>query len=102
MRPRPRLLLLALPTLAACTEFPALDAAVPPEVAKAPYPRLLPIEEVLGPERTPRATPEEIERLSREAAALRARARAATGAEADALSSRAEALRLRADALRAE
>ncbi|WP_371039211.1 hypothetical protein [Rhodosalinus sp. FB01] len=99
---RPRLFMLALTALAACTQFPDLDAAVAPDVANAPYPRLLPIEEVLGPDRPPRATPEAAERLSLQAAALQARARTATGSEAAALSARADALRLRAGALRAE
>lgn len=99
---RPRLFLIVLPALVACTQFPDLDAAVAPEVANAPYPRLLPIEQVLGPERPPRATPEAAARLAGQAAALQARAGTATGSEAAALSERADALRLRADALRAE
>ncbi|MFD1341420.1 hypothetical protein [Litorisediminicola beolgyonensis] len=60
-------------TLAACTQFPELDAARSADVANAPWPDLVPIETLLaGP--PPRATEAETASVSARAAELRARA----------------------------
>ena len=66
--------------LAGCTQFPALDAAQSPEVAAAPWPRILPLPQVLA--QAP-ADPQ------------------ATEAATDAVDARAARLRVRAAALRA-
>ena len=64
-------------SLAACTQFPALDDAVSPEVQDADFPALLPLEPLMAG-----ATPvvgdpaETTQTLERRVAALRARARA--------------------------
>ena len=65
--------------LAACAEFPALDARIGPEAAAAPYPALVPLAPIL--------------------AAADSQPRAAAGVEAG-LASRIAALRARAATLR--
>ncbi|MHA6344009.1 hypothetical protein [Roseivivax sp. CAU 1761] len=83
--------------LAACTQFPEIDAAQTPGIERAPYPRLLPIDTLLaGP--APRATPEMAVALERRAAGLDARAAgiapaAGPAPDAAALKARAAALR---------
>ncbi len=75
---RPFLLtvLVALPLLAACAQFPDLDAAVSEEAKTAPPPELVPVERILGPATAvPPSTGDETEEeLRARAAALRARA----------------------------
>ncbi|MWD27278.1 hypothetical protein E0K89_007315 [Aquicoccus sp. SCR17] len=74
MRTAPAIVCLTLAALtAACAEFPELDAAVPRSVTRGPYPRLLPMEELLaGP--APRESEESLEAFEARVAALRARA----------------------------
>ncbi|MDA7424070.1 hypothetical protein [Thalassococcus lentus] len=56
-----------------CTQFPELDAVQTPGLEDAPYPKLLPMDELLkGPE--PRATIEQIGQVTGRVAGLRARA----------------------------
>ncbi|WP_375259672.1 hypothetical protein [Citreimonas sp.] len=96
---RAALLLLCL-TLWSCTQFPELDAAQDPAVARAPYPEFLPIEVLTAD------VPARIEHG--EAAAIEARAERlqdrvsgagpVTGTEVDA--ERLARLRERAEALR--
>lgn len=65
--------------LAACSQFPELDAAVSPGVAEADYPTLLPLGGLLtGPE--PRATQEMRGGIEARVAGLRARAARLGGA----------------------
>ncbi|EPX82056.1 hypothetical protein [Salipiger mucosus] len=71
MRPTP--LLLAAALLAACTQFPELDATQTPGVATAPYPDLVPLDWLTdAPE--PRATPEMRAGIEGRVAGLRGRA----------------------------
>lgn len=59
--------------LAACTEFPELDVAVPDSATKGPYPALLPMEQILaGPE--PTVSEETLGNMQSRVAALKARA----------------------------
>lgn len=95
------LVLLLLPLMAACSNFPELDAAQSSGARDAPFPRLLPLDRLLtGP--APRASADDIDTITARAAGLDARAgriasRRATGADLRRLSR----LRQRADALRA-
>lgn len=69
--------------LAACAQFPELDAARSADVADAPWPDLLPIETLLaGP--PPRATEAETDAVAARAAALRNRAARLKGPVVDA------------------
>lgn len=70
-----RLALLCSAALAACTEFPELDAAVPASEVQGAYPRLLPIDQVIGGE-TATVGEEDVEALQARVAALKARAAA--------------------------
>jgi hypothetical protein len=47
-RRAPSLLVLPLLALGACTQFPALDATITPELEAAPYPDLVPLEPLLA------------------------------------------------------
>ena len=72
MRLRAPILLLAVPVLQACTQFPAIDRKVDPAVALAPYPTLRPFEEIdAAKPATPPADPAAA--LLAQAAALKAR-----------------------------
>lgn len=67
--------LLAVLTLGACTQFPQLDRTITPELERAEYPTLVPVEPLLARATTGRVDPVQTEaallgRLSR----LRARA----------------------------
>ena len=78
MRPPYRRLMLPLALLCAgCTQFPELDATIPPSVEIAPFPALVPIEPLLAANARvvsdPAATTETLEQR---VAALRVRARA--------------------------
>lgn len=77
---RTRLLLLCLP-LWSCTQFPELDAAQDPAVARAPYPEFLPIE-VLTAGAPTRIEPGEAAQVLERAERLQGRTR---GSGADAL-----------------
>ena len=76
---RPVFLILSLPILAAaCAQFPEVDAATDPEIEAMPYPKLVPVEEVLDTE-APRldensegALEARVNRLKRRAADLKA------------------------------
>ncbi len=68
-----RLLLLCGLGLAACAEFPEVDAALAAGEASAEYPALLPFEQLLDAEE-PRLTEEDDDVLLARAAALRGRA----------------------------
>lgn len=62
---------------AACTQFPALDSAVSPDVEAAAYPALLPLEQVLGAATPVVANPiDTTQSLQTRVDALRARANA--------------------------
>jgi hypothetical protein len=73
---RPLVLLLLL---TACTRFPELDAAVDTSALDAPYPDLVPIEQLLEPAPRPgsgaRVEPDVAETLQSRAAGLQSRAR---------------------------
>jgi hypothetical protein len=72
-----------LAALAACTTFPALDAAVSPESRNAAYPALLPIDQLLlatGPARTTDAA---AAAMALRVARLKARAAAMQGPVTD-------------------
>ena len=59
--------------MAACTQFPELDATATPGVAETPYPDLLPLERLLAGG-APLATPDMRAGVEARAAALQARA----------------------------
>ncbi|EAQ01938.1 hypothetical protein OB2597_00935 [Pseudooceanicola batsensis HTCC2597] len=61
-------------TLTACTQFPALDRAVPAEEQTGPYPRLAPIGALVAQTEDPRIAPGDEAALAARRAALRARA----------------------------
>ena len=71
----------------ACTQFPELDATATPGVADAPYPDLLPIDQLLRGSAA-RATPEVRAGVEARAAALRGRAEALQGPVIDAATRR--------------
>ncbi|SFA70567.1 hypothetical protein SAMN05421688_0232 [Poseidonocella pacifica] len=72
------LLLAACLALGACANVPELDARIGPDVASAPYPDLLPLDQLLTG--TPASEPEaERESLAARRAALEARAGALRG-----------------------
>lgn len=93
---------MALPLLAACAQFPELDETQTPGVATAPYPRLLPLEQLLdGP--APTADASMIAGVQGRAEALRGRAsgvQAAPVSQDAAVQGRLSRLRQKADALR--
>ena len=60
--------------LGGCATPPDLGNTVPPELEAAPYPRLLPLEQILADSATAEATPELEAALEARAAVLRARA----------------------------
>ncbi len=88
--------------LAGCAQFPELDRTQTPGVATAPYPRLLPIEELLDG-RQPTATPGMIDGVLGRADALRGRAgtvQAAPVGQGAGVQDRLTRLRRKAEALR--
>ena len=76
---RPPLCRLTLPLallLAGCTQFPDLDATVPPSVEDAPFPTLVPLEPLLAANTAVVSDPEATtQSLQARVAALRTRAR---------------------------
>lgn len=61
--------------LAACTQFPELDATVPPEAENAPFPKLVPIAPLLAANAAVVTDPEATtQSLEARVSALRARA----------------------------
>lgn len=91
-------------SLAACAQFPELDATQTPGVANAPYPALVPLDSLLtGPE--PRATIEMVGRVEARAANLKARAarlKSATAGPGAGIDRRVARLRQKAAELRAQ
>lgn len=88
--------------LAACTQFPDLDATRTPGVADAPYPDLVPIDTLIaGPE--PRATEAAIGQVQGRVSGLQASAARLRGVSAgpQGISGRVARLRQRAAALKA-
>ena len=69
--------------LAACSDFPDLDAEISPEARAAGYPDLVPLAEVTDRRKKARTTAEDGERLAARAAALKARARLLRGVRID-------------------
>ncbi len=68
-------LITALLWLAACTQFPALDATITPELAAADYPELVPLEPLLAQASAGRIDPVATQSgLTGRVAGLRARA----------------------------
>jgi hypothetical protein len=61
-------------TLSACTQFPDLDQATSDQTRRAPYPELLPVEDLRAQVAAPRVTDQTTQSLEARAAALRARA----------------------------
>tara|TARA_R110002049_G_scaffold23781_7_gene84834 strand:- start:50836 stop:51141 length:306 start_codon:yes stop_codon:yes gene_type:complete len=71
----PIALLLTLGSLTACTQFPALDATITPELEAADYPALVPLDPLLAQAEAGRIDPVQTEAaLSARVARLRARA----------------------------
>lgn len=66
-----------------CTEFPDLDGAVSEAARDAPYPDLLPVEELNARISDPRITPETVSGLAARVAALKARAARLRGSVID-------------------
>ncbi len=100
---KPAFTLLPLLLMAACTQFPELDATETPGVAEAPYPALVPLVGLLEDKAPPRATPEVIDEVEARAGGLEARAEALQGVEGGQTRSVEERLRLlrqKAEALR--
>lgn len=60
--------------VAACTQFPDLDGALSDTARDAPYPDLLPVEELNARITSPRITPETTAGITARVAALKARA----------------------------
>lgn len=79
-RPRPVLALalaLALAQAAACTHVPKLEDAVPPELLRAPYPPLVPLDLAVPPREPPTEAAADLQaELDARRARLRTRARA--------------------------
>lgn len=74
MRPyRASALIALLGGLSACTQFPELDAAQTPGVSTAPYPKLLPLDDLIGGV-MPEVSAETITRVEGRVGALQARA----------------------------
>ncbi|WP_170558112.1 hypothetical protein [Ruegeria atlantica] len=59
MKPLPLLVLLL--TCAACTDFPELEGREQPNVRSAKYPKLIPIQDILGPPIDPVSEAAEVE-----------------------------------------
>lgn len=97
MRPCPSLILVA--ALAACSQFPDLDAAIDAETRAAPYPDLVPLETLDARMGGFRITPDGSDAIAARADGLEARTR---GQAAVATPDRARIadLRARAEALR--
>lgn len=74
-----RILFLSFGLLAACTEFPALDGKVSAAARAAPYPKLLPIDDLLTRPTPPRLSETDVTALAARAARLRRRAAALQG-----------------------
>ncbi|WP_108858991.1 hypothetical protein [Ruegeria sp. Alg231-54] len=75
MKPLPLLVLLL--TCAACTDFPELEGREQPNVRSAAYPKLVPLQDILGPPINPVNEAAEVEEdltARREALAKRAEA----------------------------
>ncbi|MGK7752022.1 MULTISPECIES: hypothetical protein [unclassified Roseovarius] len=85
----PRRLIRRLPALAlafalsACTQFPELDGATSRETRNAPYPALLPVEDLRARVAEPRVTDRTAPSLEARVAALRARAARLRGSVID-------------------
>ncbi len=80
-RPLTALTLFALAgALPACTQFPELDAVQTPGVATAPYPKLLPLSDLLGGP-MPEVSAETIIRVEGRVGALQSRADRLRGAQ---------------------
>lgn len=77
MRPIPFLSVCTL--LAACAQFPDLDAAVSDRAKAADYPQLVPAEQILTRDITPRLDDDAGDRLLARAERLRARGRILRG-----------------------
>lgn len=60
--------------LSACTQFPDLDRTTSAQTRRAPYPDLLPVEDLRAQVASPRATDRTTKSLEARIAALRARA----------------------------
>lgn len=80
---RPYLALAFCVSLAACAEFPELDAALSEEARSAPYPILLPVEELNARIDAPRIEPETAAGIEARVAALKARAQRLRGTVLD-------------------
>jgi hypothetical protein len=94
-----RLLLLPL-LLAACAEFPVLDARIPAAERAAPPPPLLPLTDLLAAAEAVPSNPGFEGALAAEAATLQAQAAAIPSPGASSEAERLAALQARAEALR--
>lgn len=82
MKPLP--LILVLLACAACANIPELEGSEGPELRKAPYPRLIPISDTLGPPANPVNEAEEVEEeLTERSEALAEKAQALQDVEID-------------------
>ncbi len=93
--PPARFLLLAA-LLAGCAEFPQLDAAISPEARRAPFPTLVPLNEVLDRRGDARLTGAEAGPLKARADRLKARGVPPLARETGRIGLRAAELRARA------
>ncbi|MEX0367669.1 MAG: hypothetical protein AB3N22_16490 [Ruegeria sp.] len=67
---------IVLIALAGCTQVPALDERLTPDLRNAPYPRLIPLDDALGPPHNPQQEASELEdQLTARRDQLAARAR---------------------------
>ena len=92
-----------LMALTACTQFPELDAVATPGVENAPYPRLVPIDDLIADPAPPRATKEDIAQVQARADGLQARAArvgSAQDSQADSVAERLKRLQQKAAELR--
>lgn len=69
--------------LSACTQFPELDDATSRETRRAPYPDLLPVEDLRARVAAPRTSEQTTRTLEARVAALRARAARLRGSVID-------------------
>ena len=69
--------------LAGCAQFPELDAATSATARDAPYPDLIPVEDIMAQVPQDRITPDTASGLSARVAALRARAARLRGSVID-------------------
>ena len=60
--------------LAGCTAFPELDGTASPEAQRAPFPRIVPVDQALAPAAETAVTGATVSTLAGRAAALRRRA----------------------------